>query len=328
MPDGGGSSTLIFSKAGRLTDGGHIIDVAAAWMTSSQFSHVELAIGEESGGTGQMRNVLRIFNDSVGVELVDRTGKNPAFIYLQLGCTKAAENQMLAFAQRQVRKPFSMTAMVRSIVWPRTTTGENFFCAELVAACLQAGGLLSSDSNPGAATPESLYRLYSAHATVTANPCMMRRAIQDREHEGVAGGAAGGAAGGTGGGAGGRATGRSGSGGMYVATVGVTRVTGSALHQVKLQPTGGSTRRHPIQARAPSFSFQTMCPAGNSLQPSSAAVRPVEPPPPRSNTFQCNLLGSSACVHRPVSATPQGSGLFMPLRSLAVAVPYERPHSS
>lgn len=49
---------------------------------------------------------------------------------------------MLAFARGQVGKPFSMWAMVRSIIWPRQTTGDNYFCAELVASILQVGGLM------------------------------------------------------------------------------------------------------------------------------------------------------------------------------------------
>lgn len=69
------------------------------------------------------------------------------------------------------------------------------FCAELVAAILQQGGLLyaatpkhplpclsqatpprhrSRESNPGAATPHSLYKLYCKKAAATANPYVLR----------------------------------------------------------------------------------------------------------------------------------------------------------
>jgi len=47
--------------------------------------------------------------------------------------------------------------------------------AELVAAVLKAGGMLSPDSNPGSATPHSLYKLYSKQAAATANPYMLRQ---------------------------------------------------------------------------------------------------------------------------------------------------------
>ena len=47
-------------------------------------------------------------------------------------------------------------------------------CAELVAACLQVGGLFSSCSNPGAATPHSLFKMYSKVAAATANPYLLR----------------------------------------------------------------------------------------------------------------------------------------------------------
>jgi hypothetical protein len=85
---------------------------------------------------------------------------------------------MLAFARANVGRPFSNIAMARSLFMPRRTDGKSYFCAELTAACLQAGGLLSSSSNPGAATPASLYRLYSRRAattvrTVHSNPAKL-----------------------------------------------------------------------------------------------------------------------------------------------------------
>ena len=55
------------------------------------------------------------------------------------------------------------------------THTQNRYCAELVAACLQAGGLMSADSNPGAATPHSLYKMYKAQGAVMANPCTLRQ---------------------------------------------------------------------------------------------------------------------------------------------------------
>jgi len=36
---------------------------------------------------------------------------------------------MLRFAQEQRGKPFSMMAMVRSVVWPRKTNLNSYFCA-------------------------------------------------------------------------------------------------------------------------------------------------------------------------------------------------------
>ena len=121
-----------------------------------------------------MSNVLRIYNDRVGVELCQRTGRSPNYKYLQLGCSKRAEQDMLRFALAQRGKPFDMSAMLRSIAWPRATRNKSFFCAELVASCLQAGGLMSTDSNPGAATPQSLFNLYSKDAAVSGNPMTMR----------------------------------------------------------------------------------------------------------------------------------------------------------
>ena len=36
------------------------------------------------------------------------------------------------------------------------------------------GGLLDSNCNPGAATPEMLHRIYAPRAAVSANPCLLR----------------------------------------------------------------------------------------------------------------------------------------------------------
>lgn len=172
--DSGGSVTLIFHRVQGFREE-HIVNSLAALATHSQFAHVEIAIGSDSNQSNQITNVCRIFNDHIGVELTQRTGRNPSFVYLQVGCSKAQEQRMLAFARQQVGRPFSSSAMIRSVTFcPRRTTGNSYFCAELVSAVLKEGGLLSPDSNPGSATPESLYRLYSRHAATTGNPFTLR----------------------------------------------------------------------------------------------------------------------------------------------------------
>ena len=94
------------------------------------------------GQRGMMANVARIFNDAQGAEICERTGKNPQYTYLSLGCSKAQEQRMLNFARAQVGKPFSNMGMARSLFFPRTTTLSSFYCAELVAAILKQGGLM------------------------------------------------------------------------------------------------------------------------------------------------------------------------------------------
>ncbi len=90
---------------------------------------------------------------------------------------------MLAFAKQQISKPFSNMGMARSLIWPRQTTGESWFCAELVAAVLKVGGLMSLDSNPGSATPHSLWKTYSKMGAATANPYTLRsvNSLGDRQ---------------------------------------------------------------------------------------------------------------------------------------------------
>ena len=131
----------------------------------------------------------------VGVELAQRTGKNPKYSYLSLGCSKNAENVMLNYAKGLVGRPFSNSGMMRSVIFPRITDDSSFFCAgasintarsfmcsyrrslvcaELVAAVLKKGGLMSRSSNPGSATPQSLWQMYKGKAAVTGNPFVLR----------------------------------------------------------------------------------------------------------------------------------------------------------
>ena len=67
MVDSGGSVTLIFQQIQKSWHKEHLINLLAAFATGSNFSHVEMAIGEDSGLRGEMVNVLRIYNDAVGV---------------------------------------------------------------------------------------------------------------------------------------------------------------------------------------------------------------------------------------------------------------------
>ena len=128
--DDGSSVTLVFYRVGAQWYKEPMLNILAAACQMSTFTHVEIAIGEEPGQGGMMKNVCRVFNDKVGVELVERTGRNPQYVYLQIGCSKAAERRMLHYARTQcVGKPFSNIGMARSLLWPRHTDNSSFFCA-------------------------------------------------------------------------------------------------------------------------------------------------------------------------------------------------------
>lgn len=61
--------TLVFYKVGSGLDlfKEPFLNLVAAAFQMSSFTHVEIAIGNEAGSMGQMSNVCRVFNDSVGV---------------------------------------------------------------------------------------------------------------------------------------------------------------------------------------------------------------------------------------------------------------------
>lgn len=51
----------------------------------------------------------------------------------------------------------------------------------MTAAILQVGGLLHKQSNPGAATPSSLYELFAPRAAVAANPFKVHLLLQQQQ---------------------------------------------------------------------------------------------------------------------------------------------------
>ena len=190
MSDEGSCATLIFYRINPQWWKEPALNLASAVCQMSNLTHCEISIGEAPGGDGQtMAHVARVFNDSVGVELVERTGRNPQNLFIQLGCSKMAEQKMLHYVRTQcVGKPFSNYAMVRSLIWPRETDHTSFFCAELVASILKVGGLLDANCNPGAATPEMLHRIYANRGAVSANPCLLREINSHSIHPGPANG--------------------------------------------------------------------------------------------------------------------------------------------
>ena len=136
-PDSGSSVTLIYYRIGDRWWKEPFLNVVAAAAQMSSLTHVEIALGEDVGTNGMMTNVCRVFNDKVGVELVERTGRSPHYVYQSLGCSKAAVNRMLRYAKTQcVGKPFSNTGMARSLLWPRQTDGTSFFCAGMLISIL------------------------------------------------------------------------------------------------------------------------------------------------------------------------------------------------
>ena len=139
MADGGSSVTLIFYRMQDKWWKEPWLNLVAATCQMSALTHVEIGIGESVGQGGQIANVCRVFNDRIGVEIVERTGKNPQYEYIQLGCSKRAEQRMLHYARTKcLGRPFSNMGMARSILWPRQTDNSSFFCAGMCTAALDS----------------------------------------------------------------------------------------------------------------------------------------------------------------------------------------------
>lgn len=179
-----GYAALMFQEVAPVSQE-HWINTLSAWATGSRFCHVELALGN----TGETMWVLRIYNDHNGAEFVRRTGLNPSLKYITIPCTKQQEARMIHFAQWAAGQngnrplPFSKLAMIRAgIGIPRRTpeTPQNVFCAELVARALQVGQKISIDSNPGAATPQVLWNMFSKSGALTGNPVVLNQIMQSQ----------------------------------------------------------------------------------------------------------------------------------------------------
>jgi hypothetical protein len=68
MNECGSSVTLIFYSLDKeWWKREPVLNILAAAAQMSTFTHVEVALGEEAGTSGEMSNVLRVFNDACGV---------------------------------------------------------------------------------------------------------------------------------------------------------------------------------------------------------------------------------------------------------------------
>jgi hypothetical protein len=67
------------------------LNLLAAAAQFSSYTHVEVSLGEAHGSFGQMANVVRIYNDAVGVEVCERTGRNPQVC--KTACTRWQKKQ-------------------------------------------------------------------------------------------------------------------------------------------------------------------------------------------------------------------------------------------
>ncbi len=170
---------VAFQKVDRDIRREHYMNILTAIATRSDYTHVEVALGDgQQAGKGKMRNVLRIYQGPQGVELVERTGVNPQFTYMSVWVSEETRQRMLQFAEAQKAKPFSKMGMLRTLLWPRATHQQSWFCAELTAAVLQVGGLIDASYNPGNATPESIHQAMSAICATSGNPFVVRRLDQ------------------------------------------------------------------------------------------------------------------------------------------------------
>jgi hypothetical protein len=151
----------------------HFLNTAAALVQRSSVTHVELALNLNGDLSREMSDVVRVFAGE-NVEIASRQGFNPQFTYIELSTSRPQVIAMCNYAHAQVGKPFSMSGMARSWIYPRQTNNKSFFCSELTAAVLQHGGWIPTDVNPASFTPASLYEYLARVGNRSANPVTLR----------------------------------------------------------------------------------------------------------------------------------------------------------
>ena len=182
-----GYAALMFQQVGPLAEE-HWLNSLSAWVTGSKYCHVELIFGDDEEGYFWS---LQVYNGEP-VRFFRRKGLNPALVYVGVPCTKQQESKMKEFAQWAAGQKgnkalrFSKLAMFRAgIGIPRRTPNipQNVFCAELVARALQIGQKISMDSNPGAATPQVLWNMFSKSGALTGNPVVLNQIMQSQNRQ-------------------------------------------------------------------------------------------------------------------------------------------------
>ena len=133
-----------------------------SWFTQGNLIHVELVFDDG--------NACSVWNGE-DVYLKKRQFRNEAYKFVTLKVTPRQEFVMHKFAQKQVGKPFNKSGFYRALLpWPlyRSTDEKQWFCSELVTACLQSANLLPH-VNPAKSTPEMLYKSRRAHPLAFLN---------------------------------------------------------------------------------------------------------------------------------------------------------------
>ena len=115
------------------------------------------------------------------VYLKKRQFRNAAYRFLRVPASARAVAAMRHFCERQVGKPFNRSGFYRSALpfcFARTTDHTQWFCSELVTACLHTAGLALS-LTPHRTSPMRLYRHLHKHSTsfVDTNRFQQRRAV-------------------------------------------------------------------------------------------------------------------------------------------------------
>ncbi len=83
------------------------------------------------------------------------TESDPTTVYIKLQLNAEQEMRMYRFVERQLGKPFNRTAVYLFLLYPMKTTGDEWFCSELITAALQQLGFLE-DIMPSSVAPEFL----------------------------------------------------------------------------------------------------------------------------------------------------------------------------
>jgi len=143
-----------------------------AWL---RFRHCEIAFPIDSESLNRIRNAkqrkeaiqahendpfqLYAYSVSEGTPVFGkpRSFSLPNYHLLWLKVGPKARDHVQSFCENQVGKPLDAWGPYRSVLWPKQTNGEKWYCVEFVAAAVQQIGLIGYAVNPATISIDELY---------------------------------------------------------------------------------------------------------------------------------------------------------------------------
>jgi hypothetical protein len=169
-----------------------LMNRAAVWLTGAPYIHCQMVFWDEE------RQVYYTYSvdDTRPVHVWDRKGFKAGWRFVRLCVTERQELVMQNFLAAQLGKPLNRPGQLSVLFFPIPGEGESYFCSELVAAALEAAGVINYDEWPGVTqaaevAPHELFSYLNERCTTVrrellpGNPVRMRDVVQQSAARGT-----------------------------------------------------------------------------------------------------------------------------------------------